>query len=241
MEIIKVKDYQGLSEKACQIIIDQIKGQKNPVLGLATGSTPEGLYQQLINAFRRGEVSFQQAKTFNLDEYVGLPGSHSNSYRFYMQEKLFNHIDVPGNQTYLPHGNATDLEKECHQYEQLIRDAGNIDLQVLGLGLNGHIGFNEPGTAFDSKTHIVDLDMTTRKANARFFSSLDEVPEKAITMGIGTIMECKKIMLLVSGEKKAEAVNRLINGTVTEEFPGSILQKHENVVLIADEGALSTL
>lgn len=241
MEIIKVKNYDEMSEKAFEFIIDSVEELAQPVLGLATGSTPEGMYQQMIDSYMREEVSFENTTTFNLDEYVGLAEDNRYSYRFYMHEKLFKQINVPNNCTYLPHGDADDLYKECRDYEKLIHDEEYIDVQVLGLGLNGHIGFNEPGTAFDSRTHVVDLDDMTRKANARFFNSVNDVPTKAITMGIGTIMESKKILLLVSGEKKAEAVYRLVNGEVSEAFPASILQKHENVILIADEGALSKL
>ncbi|MGP4105588.1 glucosamine-6-phosphate deaminase [Virgibacillus sp. L01] len=241
MEIVKVKNYEEMSERACDLIIEIVNKLDNPVLGLATGSTPEGMYQQMIDSYKRNEVSFTKTTTFNLDEYVGLVGNDPNSYRFYMNDKLFKHIDLLADRAYLPNGDTDDLQKECRDYETLMYKAEYIDVQVLGLGLNGHIGFNEPGTAFDSRTHIVDLDETTRKANARFFDSLDDVPKKAITMGIETIMESKKILLLVAGEKKAEAVYRLINGETSEEFPASILQKHENVTLIADEEALSKL
>lgn len=241
MEIVKVKNYQEMSERACDLIVEKVNSLDNPVLGLATGSTPEGMYQQMIDSYQRNKVSFAKTTTFNLDEYVGLAGKNPNSYRFYMNEKLFKHIDLPDNRAFLPDGDVDDLQKECRDFETLIYKTEYIDMQVLGIGLNGHIGFNEPGTAFDSRTHIVDLDETTRKANARFFESLDDVPKKAITMGIETIMESKKILLLVSGEKKAEAVYRLVNGETSEEFPASILQKHENVTLIADEEALSKL
>lgn len=241
MDIIRVKDYSEMSQKACELVVDQVRKSDSSVLGLATGSTPEGLYQQLINQYKAGNVSFKDVKTFNLDEYVGLNADDSNSYRYYMQEKLFNHIDLPARQAFLPNGDADDLEKECYDYETRIRDSGHVDLQILGLGLNGHIGFNEPGTAFDSRTHVVELDASTREANARFFPSIDDVPEKAITMGIDTIMESRKIVLLVSGENKADAVEQLVNGEVTEGFPASILQKHRDVTIIADEGALSKL
>ncbi|GGK02960.1 glucosamine-6-phosphate deaminase 1 [Lentibacillus kapialis] len=241
MNIIRVKDYDELSEKACEILRDDIKKSAGCVLGLATGSTPEGLYQQLIEAYNKGGISYANCTTFNLDEYVGLASDDPNSYRYYMDEKLFSHIDLPDDQAFLPNGFAMDPEKECRDYEALIKDAGYVDVQVLGLGLNGHIGFNEPGTPFDSRTHVVDLDESTRQANARFFHSMEDVPKKALTMGIGSIMESRKIVLLVSGEKKADAVKELVNGEMTNEFPASILQKHENVILIADEEALSKL
>ncbi|HLS08686.1 glucosamine-6-phosphate deaminase [Lentibacillus sp.] len=239
MNIIRVKDYDELSEKACELLVNEMEKSDSSVLGLATGSTPEGLYQKLIDEYKKGNLSFSNVTTFNLDEYVGLAASDPNSYRYYMNEKLFSHVDLPDEQAFLPNGAAEDLEKECRDYEALIKDAGYVDLQVLGLGLNGHIGFNEPGTPVDSRTHVVELDESTRKANARFFKSMDDVPKKALTMGIGTIMESRQIILLVSGEKKADAVKRLVNGMVSEEFPASILQKHENAILIADEAALS--
>ncbi|GGB55237.1 glucosamine-6-phosphate deaminase [Virgibacillus dakarensis] len=238
MKIIKVPDYQAMSEKACELVMEKVNTIEKPVLGLATGSTPEGLYQQLIKKHHHHEVSFKNTTTFNLDEYVGLSKQDPNSYYYYMQEKLFKHIDIPREQAHLPNGEGDNLQANCQDYEQLIKAAGNIDIQLLGIGLNGHIGFNEPGTSFSSRTHIVELDESTRKANARFFSSLADVPSKAVTMGIGTIMESKQIILLVSGEKKSDAVTRLITGEITEAFPASILQKHENVVLIADEAAL---
>ncbi|MFD2761216.1 glucosamine-6-phosphate deaminase [Lentibacillus juripiscarius] len=241
MEIIRTSNYDAMSKQACDLIIETVQQLERPVLGLATGSTPEGLYQQLMERHENGDVSFKDVKTFNLDEYVGLASDDPNSYRYYMNNKLFHHIDLSDDQAFLPKGDVSDLEQECQDYEAMIRKAGQVDLQVLGLGLNGHIGFNEPGTSFDSRTHVVDLDESTRKANARFFESMDDVPKKAITMGIETIMESRKIVLLVSGEKKADAVRQLVNGEVTEEFPASVLQKHENVVLIADEGALSKL
>lgn len=241
MDIIRVKDYEEMSEKASSIVAERMAHLKNPVLGLATGSTPEGLYQKLIAKNNRNEISFKDTTTFNLDEYVGLEKTDPNSYHFYMNNKLFSHIDIAAEQTHVPNGAASDAGKECKDYEELIRKNGNIDLQLLGLGLNGHIGFNEPGTPSSSRTHIVELDESTRNANARFFNSMDEVPTKAITMGIETIMESKEILLLVSGENKAGAVERLINGEISEDFPASILQNHDRVTIIADEAALSRM
>ncbi|WP_249869244.1 glucosamine-6-phosphate deaminase [Oceanobacillus saliphilus] len=239
MEIIKVKDYDEMSEKACSYIVEKIKELQEPVLGLATGSTPEGLYDRLIQQNKEQNVSFKNVSTFNLDEYVGLGNDDPNSYHYYMNEKLFKHIDIDKNNVNLPNGVAKDLDKECQDYEKKIIDAKKVDVQVLGIGINGHIGFNEPGTAFTSRTHVVDLDESTREANARFFASLEEVPKKAITMGIDSIMQSKEILLLVSGSSKSEALDRLLNGEVSEEFPASILQKHSNVMIIADEAALN--
>ncbi|UJL45354.1 glucosamine-6-phosphate deaminase [Virgibacillus sp. NKC19-16] len=238
MEMIKVKNYEEMSEKVCSLLINRIQHLENPVLGLATGSTPEGLYQNLIEKNKQPEVSFENVSTFNLDEYVGLEKTDPNSYHYYMHQKLFKHIDIKSKNAHLPNGMAGDLQKECRDYEDLIRKAQSVDVQILGLGLNGHIGFNEPGTPFSSRTHVVELDESTREANARFFDSMNDVPTKAITMGIKTIMESKSIILLVSGEGKAEAVARLLNGEVSEDFPASILQNHEHVTIVGDEAAL---
>lgn len=239
MNIIKVKDYAEMSEKACALLAEKMDQLENPVFGLATGSTPEGLYERLIKENDQNHITFKNVKTFNLDEYVGLEKNDPNSYNYFMNDKLFKHVDILADHKNLPNGVAADLEKECRDYEDRIREAGHVDVQILGLGLNGHIGFNEPGTSFTSRTQIVELDQSTRDANVRFFDSMDEVPTKAITMGIESIMESKEIVLLVSGEKKAEAVAQLINGDVSEDFPASILQKHDHVTIIADEAALS--
>ncbi|CDQ38991.1 MULTISPECIES: glucosamine-6-phosphate deaminase [Virgibacillus] len=241
MELLKVSNYDEMSERACSFIIEKINHTSLPVLGLATGSTPEGLYQHLIRSYQNDEASFNHVHTFNLDEYVGLPKADKNSYDYYMNEKLFKHIGIPREQTHLPNGNAPDLKQEASDYESLIQQTGNVDIQILGLGLNGHIGFNEPGTPFSSRTHVVDLDDSTREANARFFSSINEVPEQAITMGIETIMESNEIILLVSGESKAAALARLMDGEVSEDFPASILNRHPNVRIIADVAACSSL
>ncbi|MGJ7910382.1 glucosamine-6-phosphate deaminase [Neobacillus sp. LXY-1] len=238
MELIKVKNYEEMSQKACALIVQQmIEEGGNTVLGLATGSTPEGLYRSLIEKYQHKKVSFKNIITFNLDEYVGMKNEDRNSYHSFMNEKLFYHIDIPLEQTHVPNGVAAEPLKECEIYEEKIRHAGGIDIQVLGLGINGHIGFNEPGTSFSSRTNVIDLTPSTLQANARFFNDISEVPTKAITMGIGTIMESKKIVIMVSGENKAMALSKLINGPITEDFPASILQKHENVIIIADEAA----
>ncbi|MFC0299964.1 glucosamine-6-phosphate deaminase [Virgibacillus soli] len=239
MQIIKVKDYEEMSKKASDILSDKLKGKPELVLGLATGSTPEGLYKLLIEQYKNNEISFKQAKTFNLDEYVGLDRQDSNSYYYYMNNQLFKHIDIPLEQTNIPNGIATDSDKECSDYEKLIKEQGGIDIQLLGMGLNGHIGFNEPGTPFTSRTHVVTLDESTRQANARFFDSLDDVPTNAITMGIETIMDSKEIVMLVSGEAKASTLQQVIQGEVTKDVPATILQRHPNVTIIADEAALS--
>lgn len=239
MNIIRVKDYHEMSERACSILVEKINNAAQPVIGLATGSTPEGLYERLIKEYTRGVVSFKQTTSFNLDEYIGLSKAHPNSYHYYMKNHLFRHIDIEMERVYVPDGETDDLEKACRNYEELIKENKNIDIQILGLGLNGHIGFNEPGTSFTSRTHVVKLAESTRQANARFFPSIDDVPTKAITMGIETIMESKQVIVLVSGEAKAGAVDRLVNGEVSDDFPASILQKHNNVTIVADNAALS--
>lgn len=228
-----------MSEKATELIIERINTLDNPVLGLATGSTPEGLYQRLIEKNKQGEVSFEKVTTFNLDEYVGLDQNDPNSYYYFMNEKLFRHVDIAMDRVHIPNGVTADLEKECLEHEHVIEQAGGIDVQVLGIGTNGHIGFNEPGTPFSSKTHVVDLEQSTIQANARFFSSIDEVPTQAVSMGIKTIMNSKEILLLVSGEAKADAMAKLLIGEVSEDFPASILKKHEQVTVIVDEAALT--
>lgn len=237
MKLIRVKDYAELSEQACAYFMERLAAISNPVLGLATGSTPEGLYAKLIEKYNNKEISFKHTTTFNLDEYVGLPPEDVNSYSYYMHEKFFHHIDIPEENVHLLNGVAEDAKKECEAYEALMQKLGPVDIQVLGIGENGHIGFNEPGTPFSSRTHLVNLNESTIKANARFFDSIEEVPTQALSMGIGTILEAKAILLLVSGEKKAEALARLIDGEVNEDFPASILQKHPDVTVIADEAA----
>lgn len=239
MEIIKVKDYDALSEAACSFLIERKNHLENPVLGLATGSTPEGLYKRMIEKYNQGDVSFKHVKSFNLDEYIGLEKTDPKSYYYFMKVKLFDHVDILLDNVRVPNGVATDLDQECKEHENAIKVAGGIDVQILGLGENGHIGFNEPGTPFTSRTQVVDLDQSTIQANTRFFNSIEEVPTQAISMGIETIMNSNEILLLVSGECKAEALNKLINGDVTEGLPASILQKHESLTVIADEAALS--
>ncbi|HLR08866.1 MAG TPA: glucosamine-6-phosphate deaminase [Bacillota bacterium] len=239
MELIQVKDYEEMSDKAAEMMAEKLNSLDAPVLGLATGSTPEGLYARLINMNKQKKISFQNATTFNLDEYVGLAQDDPNSYHYYMWEKLFKHIDIPKENTHLPNGASDDLEQECRDYEQLIKEVGPIDIQLLGIGENGHIGFNEPGTSFTSRTAIVDLVESTIQANARFFDSMDDVPTRSITMGIETIMEAKEILLLASGTKKADAIAQMVNGDVTESLPASVLQKHDRVTVIADEAAMS--
>ncbi len=239
MNLIKVKDYQEMSAKAAEYLANKVRTSPKITLGLATGGTPEGTYRKLIEDHRKNHTSYKQVTTFNLDEYVGLSGDHPNSYRFYMDQMFFDHIDIQEANTYIPRGDVSDILQECLDYEKLIEDKGGMDLQLLGIGSNGHIGFNEPGTPFDSKTHLVTLTPSTREANARYFSSLEQVPTQAISMGIATIMKAKEILLLVSGEKKSKALAQLLRGEITEKNPASVLKNHPNVTIIADHKALA--
>jgi glucosamine-6-phosphate deaminase len=238
MKLIEVKDYNDMSQKAAQMIIEKIRQNPSMNLGLATGGTPVGTYQSLIKDHQQYGTSYQNITTFNLDEYIGLTGDNPNSYRYFMNDKLFDHIDIDKNNTHIPNGNVNDMAAECARYENLIADHGGIDLQILGIGGNGHIGFNEPGTSFDSTTHIVQLAASTIEANARFFEQIEDVPTQAITMGIASIMRSKEILLLISGENKRAALDQLLNGDITEQFPASVLKKHPNVTIIADKAAL---
>ncbi|SHE70124.1 glucosamine-6-phosphate deaminase [Seinonella peptonophila] len=241
MQFIQVKDYQQLCEVASQKIIQIVKKSPNSTLGLATGGTPEGIYRLLCKDHQQHGTSYQLVQTVNLDEYVGLAKDHPNSYHYYMQQHLFSKIDLPEHQAHIPNGLADDLEQECERYEQLIERLDGVDLQILGIGQNGHIGFNEPGTSFSSRTHIVKLAESTRLANQRFFHSIDEVPRYAITMGIGTIMKSKSILLLVNGVKKATVLRRLFEEEVHNQLPASILKHHPHVTIVADEEAASQL
>ncbi|MFU2018471.1 glucosamine-6-phosphate deaminase [Peribacillus butanolivorans] len=239
MNIIKVLDYKEMSQSAANIVIRKVKENSKIKLGLATGGTPKGTYDALIEDHMQNNTSYENVTSFNLDEYIGLDSNDPNSYHYYMDQSLFAHININKEQTYLPNGTADNLDKECTRFDKMIETLGGIDLQILGIGQNGHIGFNEPGTSFSSGTHVVALEESTRQANARYFDSIDEVPTHAITMGIATIMKSKEILLLISGEEKAETLKKLIHGEITEEFPASILKKHNNVTIIADQKALS--
>ncbi|MCM3181876.1 glucosamine-6-phosphate deaminase [Priestia megaterium] len=239
MNIIQVKNYSEMSAKAADMLISKLHEKPNMNLGLATGGTPKGLYDHLIQDHKEHGTSYKHVTSFNLDEYVGMKPQDPNSYHYYMADALFNHIDIDVSNTHVPNGLADTPEEECRRYDEMIQNHGGIDLQILGIGQNGHIGFNEPGTSFNSPTHIVTLEESTRKANARYFTSLDEVPTQAITMGIESIMKSKEILLLISGEAKAEAMYQLLNGEITENFPASILKKHHCVTIIADQEALA--
>lgn len=241
MKIIRTKDYQDMSRKAANIITAQVIQKDDSVLGLATGSTMLGLYEELIRRYREGDLDFSDVKTVNLDEYLGLHPSNSQSYRYYMNENLFSHINIPIENTHLPSGMADDTDEECGAYDVLIESLGGIDLQLLGLGLDGHIGFNEPGDAFIKESHCILLDASTIKANARFFEHEDDVPRHALTMGMGAIMKAKTVLLCVNGRAKASILKKVLYGPITPRVPGSILQLHPNLIVVADEEALSEI
>ena len=234
-----VKNYDEASDMAFKVMKDYLKPGK--VLGLATGSTPLGLYSRMVKDHEENKTSYAEIKTINLDEYVGLPVTHPESYYAFMYRNLFSALDINEENVHIPSGMAEDLEKECQEYENLISKA-HVDIQLLGIGSDGHIGFNEPGTPFDSITHVTDLAESTIKDNCRFFENdITKVPTQAVTQGIGTIMKAKNILLIATGENKAQAVRDMLQGEVSEECPASILQKHDNVAIILDEAAASLL
>lgn len=239
MRIIKAKDYQDMSRKAANIISAQIILKPDCVLGLATGSSPIGTYQQLVEWYGKGDLDFSGVTTVNLDEYRGLPRDNAQSYYYFMHEHLFGKVNINTSRTFLPDGMEADWEAACKNYDETIRSVGGVDLQLLGLGHNGHIGFNEPGEVFEKGTHCVDLSERTIQANTRFFASEEEVPRQAYTMGIQTIMMARKILLVVSGADKAEIVRDAFFGEVTPQVPASILQLHQDVTVVADAAALS--
>lgn len=239
MKIIKAKDYQDMSRKAANIISAQIIMKPDCVLGLATGSTPIGTYDQLIDWYKKGDLDFSQVSSVNLDEYRGLSHTDPQSYYYFMHEHLFKQVNIREEATFVPDGTNPDAEAACAAHEEIIKKLGGIDLQLLGLGNNGHIGFNEPSEAFEKETHCVDLTESTIQANSRFFDSIDQVPTQAYTMGIKSIMMAKKILIVANGEGKADIVARAFWGPVTPDVPASILQMHPNVTVVCDEAALS--
>ena len=234
MKFITVNSYEELSRKAAAIIAAQIVSKPNCVLGLATGSSPVGTYKNLVEWHKNGDLDFSAVTSINLDEYTGLDGSNDQSYRYFMNYNLFDHINIDKNNTYVPNGKATDLEKECAEYDARIKEKG-IDIQLLGIGLDGHIGFNEPDSCFTKETHLVTLGESTIVANARFFESIDDVPKTAVTMGMGGIMSAKKILLVANGQSKKEILNKAFFGPITPEVPASILQLHPDVTVIYSE------
>ena len=241
LKIIRTADYAAMSRQAANIISAQVIQKPDCVLGLATGSSPIGTYQQLIDWYNKGDVDFSQVRTVNLDEYLALPRENDQSYYYFMHDNFFDHVNLPEGATNLPNGMAEDMAAECARYDALIESLGGVDLQLLGLGHDGHIGFNEPCGEFPKGTHVVDLAEETIEANKRFFASKDDVPRQAVTMGIGTIMAARKVVLVVSGADKAEIVKKAFFGPVTPQVPASILQMHPDVTVVADEAALSAL
>lgn len=238
MNLIIEKDYDSLSKRAAEIVRKEIETKKDLVLGLATGSTPVGMYRELIRMHREEGLDFSKVTTFNLDEYIGLSHDNPNSYHYFMKDNLFNHINIDMNNVFIPDGNAQNLKDYCKEYDKLIEEKGGIDLQILGIGKNGHIAFNEPEEELSLGTNVVELTESTIQANSRFFNSIDEVPKMAITMGIGTIMKAKKILLLANGKSKVPAINKLIRGDkLTTRFPASVLLLHPNLTVIIDEEA----
>ena len=240
MKVIVVKDYEEMSLKAFEVMAEVVKNNPNAVLGLATGSTPIGLYKNMIKDHKENGTSYKNIKTVNLDEYAGLDYSSDQSYVYFMRSNLFDHIDIDLNNTNIENGKATDRQAECDRYNKLLEEMQQ-DIQVLGIGSNGHIAFNEPGTPFGSVTHIVDLAESTIKDNSRMFASIDEVPRQAFTMGLKNIMNAKKVLILANGANKAKAVYGLVKGEVTENLPASVLQLHPDCIVIADESAASLL
>lgn len=241
MTIYVVKDYDEMSKKGAEIIAELLKTKPEANLGLATGGTPVGMYKELIEMNKKGEISFKQVSSYNLDEYYPIEKTNDQSYDYFMKENLFNHVDIDMNNTHIPNGMAANSVEEGKNYDELVRATGGVDIQVLGIGGNGHIGFNEPSDVFEPITHRVTLDERTIQDNARFFNSIEEVPTEAITMGIGTIMTARSILLLASGSGKAPIIKEMLLGKVTPGVPASILQFHKDVKVVLDEEAAAKL
>ncbi len=241
MKVQVYKNYDEVSKAAAKIFAETVKGKENAVLGLATGSTPVGMYTELAKMYEAGEISFKNTKSFNLDEYVGIALSHPESYHSFMEKNLFSKIDIVKENTHVPYAEIETAEADCAAYDKAVQEAGGVDIQVLGIGGNGHIAFNEPDSEFPENTHIAVLDSRTIDDNARFFNSRDEVPTKAITVGMGVIMQAEKIIILATGENKADAVKKMVEGAIVPSVPASILRVHRNVTVLVDEAAASKL
>lgn len=239
MRVILCGSYEEMSEKATRLVGGQIILKPDTVLGLATGSTPVGMYKNLAKKYEEGVLDFSKVKTFNLDEYYPINRDNNQSYYYFMNENLFNHINVKKENIHIPNGEAKDVDAECANYEKMIEEAGGIDIQILGIGQNGHIGFNEPDENLKASTHVTGLTESTIKANSRFFDSIDEVPTKALTMGIATILKSKKIIIMASGAEKSDAVAELLNDDINTKNPATMLKVHPDVVLICDKDAYS--
>jgi len=236
--IVEILDtYEKMSDRAAEILKEAVNSNPAIVLGLPTGSSPVGMYKRICDDYQRGELDLSQATTFNLDEYIGLSPEHEQSYHHFMATHLFDCVNLRAENIHLPHASGEEKKAACEGYEQKIQKAGGIDLQILGIGRNGHIGFNEPGNPFESRTHVVKLHRETREVNARFFDSLEEVPEYSMTMGIKTIMRSKRILLLATGEKKCEAIRKTLYGPITPDFPASVLQLHPDCRILVDKAA----
>lgn len=241
MKIYKVKNYDELSRKAANIIAAQITLKPDSVLGLATGSSPVGLYKNLVSMYENGDLDFSKITTVNLDEYKGLDGTNDQSYRYFMNENLLTKVNVPMERTFVPDGTMEDAAAACAAYDEILNSVGTVDIQLLGLGHDGHLGFNEPDDHFEDGTHCVQLTETTIQANKRFFEKEEDVPRQAYTMGIGTIMRAKKILLVASGEGKADIIAKAFTGPITPEVPASILQLHNDVTVVCDKAAMSKI
>ena len=241
MEFKIFDTYEEASKYSADLVADVLKEKKDAVLGLATGSSPEGMYKDLIALYKKGEIDFSEVKSVNLDEYVGLDGNHHQSYRYFMDVNLFNHVNIDKKNTHVPNGIAEDLLEGAKAYDELIDSMGSVDVQVLGIGPNGHIGFNEPGEELLVHTHVADLKEETILANARFFESKEEVPTKAVTMGVGAILKSKKIILIASGKNKAWAVQQMASDVITTKIPATLLKLHPNVTVVLDQEAASLL
>ena len=239
MKVILCENYEEMSAKAANIFAAQLTLKPDSILGLATGSTPVGMYKKLIEKNEAGEIDFSAVRTFNLDEYYPIKRDNSQSYFTFMNENLFSHVNIDINNTHVPNGEAEDAEKECKEYEKMLAEAGGVDLQVLGIGQNGHIGFNEPDEKLESFTHVTGLTESTINANARFFDSASDVPTQAITMGMASIMSAKKIVILANGASKKDAVKALLDDKITTSVPATLLKTHPDVILICDKEAYS--
>lgn len=237
MNIIVVDNYEELSRVAAREFVKVVNEKPNAVLGLATGSSPLGLYKELIAMYNNKEVDFSKVSSVNLDEYVGLSPEHDQSYRYFMNTNFFNHVNIDITRTSVPNGLATDLEAECKEYDAKVEEVGGVDIQLLGVGNNGHIAFNEPDRELSVGTNVVTLAPETIEANSRFFDSIDDVPKRALSMGIGQIMKAKKIVLVASGESKAEAIKGIVSGKITTENPVTMLQMHRDVTVVVDKAA----
>lgn len=241
VKVLVCDDYNTLSKKAAAILAGVVSTKPDAILGLATGSSPVGAYSQLVRMYKEGLLDFSKVRTYNLDEYYPLEPANDQSYHYFMNDNLFNHVNIDPSNVHVPDGNAADIEQAAAQYEAMLNEIGGVDIQLLGIGVNGHIGFNEPGDTFISPTHVVKLTQSTIQANSRFFDRIEDVPTQAISMGIGSIMKAKRILLIANGENKADAIQKTLEGPITPSVPASILQLHQDVTFIVDTAAASGL